>query len=161
MFIPKFKSAGKWNVSQMRNSWNHFFSPESSRLPIPVLFWFWFWFLLHPAIYCFLDLEPSVIFLLCQNFVLNLGVFISSTTKDVVARIKFYCCSCSVIQSCLALCDPMNCSTPGFSVLHHLLEFSQTHVHCVDDAIQLSHQLSPPSNCNQNLMPWTYCEVSL
>ena len=147
----------------MRNSWNHFFSPESSQEVFQFLFFFFFffWFLLHPAIYCFLGLEPSVIFLLCQNVVLNLGVFISSTTKDVVGRIKFCCCCCSVIQSCLTLCDPMNCSTPGFSVLHHFLEFSQTHIHCVDDAIQLSHQLSPPSNCNQNLMPWTYCEVSL
>ena len=39
----------------------------------------------------------------------------------------------------------MNCSTPGFPVLHHLPEFAQTHVHWVDDAIQLSHPLSSPS----------------
>ena len=39
----------------------------------------------------------------------------------------------------------MDCSTPGFPVLHYLLEFGQTHVHWVDDAIQLSHPLSPPS----------------
>ena len=37
----------------------------------------------------------------------------------------------------------MDCSTPGFSVLHRLLEFAQTHVHCVDDAIQPSHPLVP------------------
>ena len=36
---------------------------------------------------------------------------------------------CSVAQSCLTLCDPMDCSTPGFPVLHHLLELTQTHVH--------------------------------
>ena len=41
----------------------------------------------------------------------------------------FPCCCCSVAQSCLTLCDPMNCSMPGFSVLHHLQEFAQTHVH--------------------------------
>ena len=35
----------------------------------------------------------------------------------------------SVAQSCLTLCDPMDCSTPGFSVHHQLLEFTQTHVH--------------------------------
>ena len=35
----------------------------------------------------------------------------------------------SVTQSCLTLCDPMDCSTPGFSVHHQLLEFTQTHVH--------------------------------
>ena len=39
------------------------------------------------------------------------------------------CCCCSVAQSCPTLCDPMNCSTPGFPVLHHLPEFVQTHVH--------------------------------
>ena len=38
----------------------------------------------------------------------------------------------------------MDCSTPGFPVLHHLLEFVQVHVHWVDDAIQLSHPLLPP-----------------
>ena len=53
-------------------------------------------------------------------------------------------CCFSVTQSCLTLCDPMDCSTPGFPVLHYLLEFSQTHVHWVDDTIQLSHLLSPP-----------------
>ena len=40
-------------------------------------------------------------------------------------------CCCSVAQSCPTLCDPMACSTPGFSVLHHLLELAQTHVHLV------------------------------
>ena len=51
----------------------------------------------------------------------------------------------SVAQSCPTLCDPMNCSTPGLPVHHHLLEFSQTHVHRVRDAIQTSHPLSSPS----------------
>ena len=41
----------------------------------------------------------------------------------------------SVAQSCLTLCDPMNHSTPGLSVYHQLLEFTQTHVHQVGDAI--------------------------
>ena len=36
---------------------------------------------------------------------------------------------CLVTQSCLTLCDPMDCSTAGFPVLHHLPEFTQTHVH--------------------------------
>ena len=47
-----------------------------------------------------------------------------------------------VVQSCPALCDPVDCSTLGFSVLHHLLEFAQTHVHWVNVAIQPSHPLS-------------------
>ena len=42
----------------------------------------------------------------------------------------------SVTQSCLTLCDPMDCSTPGLSVHHQLPELAQTHVHLVDDAIQ-------------------------
>ena len=51
----------------------------------------------------------------------------------------------SVAQSCPTLCDPMNCSTPGLPVHHQLLEFTQTHVHWVGDAIQPSHPLSSPS----------------
>ena len=43
------------------------------------------------------------------------------------------------------LCDPMDCSMPGFPVHHQLLEFTQTHVHWVNDAIQPSHPLSSPS----------------
>ena len=53
-------------------------------------------------------------------------------------------CCCSVAKSCPTLCDPMDCSTPGFPGLHHLPEFAQTHVHCVDDAIQPSYPLSIP-----------------
>ena len=48
-------------------------------------------------------------------------------------------------QSCPTLCNPMNCSTPGFPVHHHLPEFTQTHVHRVSDAIQPSHPLLSPS----------------
>ena len=44
----------------------------------------------------------------------------------------------------LTLCDLMDCSAPGFPVLHHLPEFAQIHVHWVSDAIQPSHPLSPP-----------------
>ena len=46
-----------------------------------------------------------------------------------------------VIQSCLTLCDPMDCSTPGLPVHHQLLELVQTHVHQVCDALQPSHPL--------------------
>ena len=60
----------------------------------------------------------------------------------------FFWCSVqfsSYTQSCLTLCDPMNCSTPGLLVHHQLPEFTQTHVHRVSDAIQPSHPLSSPS----------------
>ena len=50
----------------------------------------------------------------------------------------YQCLCCSVSKSCLTLCNPMNCSTPGFPVLHYLPEFAQTHVHWVSDAIQPS-----------------------
>ena len=51
----------------------------------------------------------------------------------------------SVAQLCPALCDPMDCSTPGFPVHHQLLELAQAHVHWVGDAIQPSHPLLSPS----------------
>ena len=53
---------------------------------------------------------------------------------------NFHCCwYCSATQSCATLCDPMDCSTPGFPVLHHLPQPAQTHVHWVNDAFQPSH----------------------
>ena len=53
--------------------------------------------------------------------------------------------------SCSVMSDSMDCSTPGFPVLHYLLEFAKTHVHWVDDTIQPSHPLSPPSPPALNL----------
>ena len=86
----------------------------------------------------------------------------------IILLIYFYCCAvfqctftvylitlllicCSDAQSCPTLCDPTDCSTPGFPVLHHLLELAQTHVHWVSDNIQTSHPLSPPSSPAFNL----------
>ena len=57
----------------------------------------------------------------------------------------------SVTQSCATLCNPMNLSTSGFPVRHQLLEFTQTDVHQVGDAIQPSHPLSYPSPPALNL----------
>ena len=51
----------------------------------------------------------------------------------------------SVAQSCLTLCNPMDCSKPGFPVHHQLPEFTQTHFHRVGNAIQPSHPLLSPS----------------
>ena len=70
---------------------------------------------------------------------------------------------CSVAQSCLTLCDPMDCSTPGLLVPHHLLEFAQVHVRCIGNAIHPSHPLtlSFPSALNlsqhQGLFQWVGC----
>ena len=55
---------------------------------------------------------------------------------------KGCCCSCSVAQSCATLCDSLDCSMPGFPVLHYYPEFAQAHVPWVSDAIQPSHPLS-------------------
>ena len=57
----------------------------------------------------------------------------------------------SVTQSCLPLCDPMDCSMPGFPIHHQLPASTQTHVHRVGDAIQPSHPLSSPSPPAPNL----------
>ena len=54
------------------------------------------------------------------------------------------CCCCWVSQSRPTLCNPMDCNIPGFPVLHYLLEFVQTYVHWVGEAIQPSHLLSSP-----------------
>ena len=51
----------------------------------------------------------------------------------------------SVTQSRMTVCDPMECSTPGFPVHHHFSELAQTRVHKVSDGIQPSHPLSSPS----------------
>ena len=56
------------------------------------------------------------------------------------------CCCCSVTQSCLTLCDPMDCSMPGLHVPLHLPKFAQVHVHCMGDAIRPSHSLTPSSS---------------
>ena len=57
----------------------------------------------------------------------------------------------SVAQSCPTLCDPMNRSTPGLPVHHQFPESTQTHVHCVGEAIQPSHPLSSHSPPALNL----------
>ena len=73
------------------------------------------------------------------------------------------CVLCLVPQACPTLCDPMDCSTPGFPVLHHLPELAQTDVHWVGDAIQPPHPLSPSSPAafnlsqHQGLFHWVHC----
>ena len=66
---------------------------------------------------------------------------------------------CCCVQS-LSLCDSMDCSTWGFPVLHHPLEFIQTYIHWISDATQPSHSLSSPSapafnlSQHQGLFQW-------
>ena len=70
-------------------------------------------------------------------FVKNIINIVSTIETD---KLYYWC---SVVKLCLTLYGPMNCGKPDFPVLHHLLEFAQTHIHWVDDAIQ--YLLSTPS----------------
>ena len=104
---------------------------------------------------------------------MNLSIFSKSSLylTFIFGSVQFS----SVAQSCSTLCDPMNRSMPGLPVHNQLPEFTQTHVHWVSDAIQLSHPLSSPSppapNLSQHqsifhkstlLMRWPkYCSFSL
>ena len=70
----------------------------------------------------------------------------SGNGRLAILMIKLiHSCCCSVAKLCLTLCDPMDCNTPAFPILHHLREFVQTHIHCISDTIQPSHPLSSPS----------------
>ena len=103
---------------------------------------------------------------LTQWIQLNINSILPSS-HFLIFTIK-YCChfmifSCpvqfnSVAQLCPTLCDPVDCSTPGFPVHHQLLELAQTHVHRVRDASQPSHSQScPPAfniSQNQGLFKW-------
>ena len=104
------------------------------------------------------------IILLYHNFVTYLEIktydatnftFISQDCFGYLASFvvphKFFACCGSVAHLCLTLCDSMDCSMPGFPVLHHLPEFDQTLVHYIGDDIQPSHPLSPSSPFALNL----------
>ena len=71
----------------------------------------------------------------------------------LIGLIFLQLCCCSVTQSCLTLCDPMDYTTPGLPVPHPLHKFSQVNIHCIGDAIQPSHplMLSSPSALNLSL----------
>ena len=94
-------------------------------------------------------------------FFLN-SAFLGCTFREVCSGIVSDIRIFVVVQSlsCVRLCDPMDCSTPGFPVLHHLPELAQTPVHWVSDAIQPSHPpslLSPPAfslSQHQGLFQW-------
>ena len=70
-------------------------------------------------------------------------VWLFATSLTAARQASLYSVK-SLTQSCLTLCDPMDCSMPGLPVHHQLPELAQTHVHWVADAIQPSHLLSSP-----------------
>ena len=75
--------------------------------------------------------------MLWNSYLINLILF----QNRLLSAVQFSL----VAQLCPTLCDPMDCSMPGFPVHHQLPEFTQTHVHWVGEAIQPSHPLSSPS----------------
>jgi len=99
----------------------------------------------------------------CSPFVL-LGCCLPRKLPSFWKKEAFFVSSSLFVCCCLLaksfLCNPVDCSTPGFPVLHHLPELAQTHVHRVGDAIQPSHPLSPPSppalnlSQHQDLFQW-------
>ena len=106
------------------------------------------WWLYHPLpqestelVIHFFMWSPGIVS--CFDF---LRIFFFTFAFSLLNLLQFN----SVTQSCPTLCDPMDCSTPGFPVHHQLPEFTQTHVYRVGDAIQPPHPLSSPSppTCN-------------
>ena len=91
-----------------------------------------------------------------HKYYLEQVVKINTTSDKSCWSVQFS----SVAQSCLTLCDPMDCSTPGLPVHHQLPELAQTHVHRVSNTIQPSHPLSSPSppafnlSQHQGLLQW-------
>ena len=89
-------------------------------------------------------------------FIKNCSKFCKVFLSIVGSSVQFS----SVAQSWPTLCDPMNRSMPGLPVHHYLLEFTQTHIHRVGDAIQPSHPPSfhslpaPNSSQHQGLFQW-------
>ena len=80
--------------------------------------------------------------------------------RQFILHIFISCCCYSIAKSYPPLCNPKDCSMPGFSVLRYLLEFAQSHVHWVGDAIPPSFPLSPSSlpalnlSHHQSLFQW-------
>ena len=83
-----------------------------------------------------------------------LGPIASGSCEILLRQISGACPSLQFSSVVSNFCNPMDCSTPGFPVPHQLLEFAQTYVHWVDDAIQPSHPLPPSSPFALNLSRW-------
>ena len=73
------------------------------------------------------------------------SVPLSHQGSPIIMFIKIKYCYCSVAKPCLTPCDPMDYSTPGLPVPHHLPEFIQVHAHWIGDAIQPAHPWLPSS----------------
>ena len=111
-------------ISNCSSTW---FDSSRGRCQVPICSW--------------QHLEEALKFLILSLF--------SPSAPTVSTHLPPYLRSCcSVAQSCLTLCGPMDCSMPGFPVLHYLLEFAQNQVHWVGNAIQISSSVVPFSSCH-------------
>ena len=144
---------------------NHFFffiftrsviQQIKNRLKIMKTLWLQWNFSMQTLIYKNLRIYSRNYFLLlfCSWSNLELKLYTSSNEETKVSQLS------SVAQSCLTLCDPMDCGNPGLPVHHQLPEFTKTHVHWVCDAIEPSHPLLspfPPAfnlSQHQGLLQW-------
>ena len=121
-----------------------------------IFFFFWgYWegCVLTSLIYMWLSKFPNItvetdffptVYSFLRKFCCCIAVY-NVVLVSGVQQSESVICYCSVAKSCPPLCDYMDCNTPGFPVIHHLLEFAQIHVHLFSDAIQPFHPLSPPS----------------
>ena len=86
-------------------------------------------------IWCIFSFKPVSTDIWPQFKCLFVGIF------SMVFVMSWGDCCCSAAQLCQTLCNPMDCSTSGFPVLHHFPEFAQTHIRWVSDAVQSSRPL--------------------
>ena len=113
--------------------------------------------------------KPKKVFSETQNSYKNSDLSLKKkSVLGFLVRPKWF--SVFVVAQSLShiwLCNPVDCRTPGFSVPHHLPEFAQVHVHCISDAIQPSHPVTPssPSVLNlsqhQGLLQWVGCSCQV
>ena len=147
--------------------------PTPSPLRIPWIYWGW----TLAYMFKFLNVQQQIVlFLLGSKAIFRYLIFllhfltayilifpnntggklrgrkcVSFLTVYLRSNIFYFVQFSSVTQSCSTLCNPMDCSMPGFPVHHQLPELTQTHVHQVSDAIQPFHPLSSPSPPTLNL----------
>ena len=110
--------------------WGNFLGSFHWYMP-PLSFYWFFWN------FCYFGVN---LLNLSFDFLIFCFLFLTSICLLIVTFLLLF-----VVQPSPTLCNPMDCSMPGFPVLHHLPELTQTHVHRVGDAIQPSHPLLSPS----------------
>ena len=121
-------------LQRVKCDWVTFTFTNSSQKPLDCLSYCLLW----------LPLDAS-------SHILSYTVLIIWSYKTTYLAHHFKSPQFSSVQLCPTIFDPMDCSMPGFSVHHQLLELAQTHVHRVGDAIQPSHPLLSPSLPTFNL----------